>query len=265
MQPHSVEVEQTILGCMILSREAVGHAIEHLKTAEPFYDPRHAQIWKVMTDLFERNVPVDLVTLSEELKRRGELEKVGGYSYLVGLDRMVSSTANVEHYCRIVLDKWALRRLIEAGRTIVDEAFMESVDTPTLLDRAEQRVYEIADEQMRSGFLPMRKLVLHAYSTIEEYRQRKVHVTGVPSGFIDLDEMTAGFQRSDLVVIAGRPSMGKTSFALNIAENVAAKAKEKDRYTVGVFSEAAGIPAAAGRPPRDGTPRGPFRPRTVAA
>ncbi len=126
--------------------------------------------------------------------------------------------------------------MIEAGRTIVDEAFDQMEQVADLLDRSEQRIFAIANEQLRSGFVPMRKLVLHAYSEIEEYRQRKVHVTGVPSGYADLDEMTAGFQKSDFVVIAGRPSMGKTSFALNIAENVAVTSRSKDKPGVGIFS-----------------------------
>jgi replicative DNA helicase len=126
--------------------------------------------------------------------------------------------------------------MIDVSRSIVDAAYEQKEDSRTLLDNAEQRVFEIANDQLRSGFVSMNKLVLQSFTSIEEYRQRKVHVTGTPSGYYDLDELTAGFQKSDLVVIAGRPSMGKTSFALNIAENVAVRAKPKDRRPVGVFS-----------------------------
>ena len=133
-------------------------------------------------------------------------------------------------------EKAILRRLIDVGTGIVGQAYDGREDPADLLDRAEQSIFAISDERLRTGFQPMRQLVLQGYSAIEEYRQRKVHVTGVPSGFYDLDEMTAGFQKSDFVVIAGRPSMGKTALAMNIAENVAVRAKAKDRQTVAVFS-----------------------------
>jgi replicative DNA helicase len=234
--PHATEVEKAILGAMLLSREAVGQAIEILREADAFYDPKHGKIWTAMMALYERNDPIDLVTVSEELRRASQLEGVGGTPYLVSLDQFVSTPRNIDHYCNAVLEKRTLRRMIEAGRTIVDEAFDQMEQVADLLDRSEQRIFAIANEQLRSGFVPMRKLVLHAYSEIEEYRQRKVHVTGVPSGYADLDEMTAGFQKSDFVVIAGRPSMGKTSFALNIAENVAVTSRSKDKPGVGIFS-----------------------------
>ena len=236
VQPHAHEVEKSILGAMMLSRDAVGQAIEIIRSPETFYDPKHGKIWAAMMALSERNDPIDLVTVAEELRRTSSLEAVGGYTYLTSLDQFVSTPQNVEHYCKVILDKWVLRRLIQSGRAIVDEAFMEMESIADLLDRSEQQIFAIANEQLRTGFIPMRKLVLHAYSEIEDYRQRKVHVTGVPSGYMDLDEMTAGFQKSDFVVIAGRPSMGKTSFALNIAENVAIRSRAKEKPGVGIFS-----------------------------
>ncbi len=234
--PHAEDAEKAVLGSMLLSREAVGHAIEIVRSREAFYLPRHQDLWAAMMVLYERNDAIDLVTVSEELRLKNKLEFCGGYSYLTSLDQHVSSPGNIEHYCKIVLEKWTLRRLLDAGYTITDEAFAQMEPAGELLDRSEQRIFEIANDQLRKSFIPMRKLVLQAYSEIEEYRQRKVHVTGVPSGYADLDEMTAGFQRSDFVVIAGRPSMGKTSFALNIAENVAVGSKGKDKPTVAIFS-----------------------------
>jgi len=233
--PHSDDAEKAVLGSMLASPEAVTAAIQQL-TAEAFYDPRHAKIWRAMTDLFERSAPIDLVTVAEELKRRGDFDAIGGFSYLTSLDQHVTHAGNVESHAKIVLEKQTLRRMIDVSRSIVDAAYEQKEDSRTLLDSAEQRVFEIANDQLRSGFVSMNKLVLQSFSSIEEYRQRKVHVTGTPSGYYDLDELTAGFQKSDLVVIAGRPSMGKTSFALNIAENVAVRAKPKDRRPVGVFS-----------------------------
>ena len=234
--PQAEEAEKAILGSMLLSRDAVGHAVEIVRSKDAFYVPRHREIWTAMMALYEKNAAIDLVTVSEELRKRNQLEACGGYSYLTSLDQNVASPGHVEHYCKVVLDKWTLRRLLEAGHTISDEAFAEAEEVENLLDRSEQRIFEIANDQLRQGFVPMNRLVLAAFEAIDEYRKRKVHVTGIPSGYADLDEMTAGFQRADLVVIAGRPSMGKTSFALNIAENVAVGTRGKPGPGVAIFS-----------------------------
>ena len=233
--PHSEDAEKAVLGSMLASPEAVTSAIQ-LLSADAFYDPRHAKIWRAITEMFERSVPVDLVTISDELKRRNEFETVGGFSYLTSLDQYVTHPGNIESHAKIVMEKATLRRMIEVSRGIVDAAYEQKEEARVILDNAEQRVFEIANDQLRSGFVSMNKLVLQGFTAIEEYRQRKVHVTGTPTGYYDLDELTAGFQKSDFIVIAGRPSMGKTSFALNIAENVAVRAKPKDRRPVGVFS-----------------------------
>ena len=233
--PQAMDAERSVLGSMLLSRDAIATAIQNLDERD-FYRDTHRKIWRAVVELFDRNEPVDMVTLVEELKRKRDLETIGGASYLTTLDQFVATAANVEHYCKIVHEKALLRRLIDVGTGIVGEAFDQREDASELLDRAEQSIFAISDEGLRTGFQPMRTLVLQGYSAIEEYRQRKVHVTGVASGFYDLDEMTAGFQKSDFVVIAGRPSMGKTSFAMNIAENVAVRAKAKDRVAVAVFS-----------------------------
>ena len=233
--PQSIEAEQAVLGTMLASSDAVTTALQILKT-EHFYDPKHAKIWRVMADLFERSSPIDLITVSEELKRRGDFESVGEFSYLTSLDRYVTHAGNTESHATIIVEKYTLRQMIEVSRSIVDASYEQKEEARIILDTAEQKVFEIANDQLRSGFVPMNKLVLKGFSAIEEYRQRKVHVTGTPTGYYDLDEMTAGFQKSDMVIIAGRPSMGKTSFALNIAENVAVRVKPKDRRTVAVFS-----------------------------
>ena len=235
--PQAPDAERSVLGAMLLSRDAIAVAIEHLEERD-FYKEAHKRIWRAMVALFDskEGVPVDMVTLVEELKRRKEIESIGGVTYLTTLDQFVATAANVEHYCKIVREKAVLRRLIEVGTAIVGDAYEQREETGDLLDRAEQQIFAISDESLRTGFQPMRTLVLQAYQSIEEYRQRKVHVTGIASGYYDLDEMTAGFQKSDFVVIAGRPSMGKTSFAMNIAENVGARARAKDRHAVAVFS-----------------------------
>jgi replicative DNA helicase len=233
--PQALDAERSVLGAMLLSRDAIATAIQNLQE-EAFYKDAHRKIWRVIIDLFDSSTPVDMVTLVEELKKRREIEAVGGVTYLTTLDQFIATPAHVEHYCKVVHEKAILRRLIEVGTEIVGEAFDGREEPSHLLDRAEQQIFAISDERLRTGFLPMRSLVLQGYSAIEEYRQRKVHVTGVPSGFYDLDEMTAGFQKADFVVIAGRPSMGKTSFAMNIADYVAVRARGKDRQAVAVFS-----------------------------
>jgi replicative DNA helicase len=233
--PQALDAERSVLGAMLLSRDAIATAIQNLQE-EAFYKDAHRKIWRVIIDLFDGSTPADMVTLVEELKKRRELEAVGGVTYLTTLDQFIATPAHVEHYCKVVHEKAILRRLIEVGTEIVGEAFDGREDPAHLLDRAEQQIFAISDERLRTGFLPMRSLVLQGYSAIEEYRQRKVHVTGVPSGFYDLDEMTAGFQKADFVVIAGRPSMGKTSFAMNIADYVAVRARGNQRQAVAVFS-----------------------------
>ncbi len=235
LPPQALDAERSVLGSMLLSRDAIASAIQNLDE-HAFYREAHRKIWRAILELFDRSEAVDMVTLVEALNRRKELEAVGGVTYLTTLDQFVATAGNIDHYCRIVREKSILRRLIEVGTGIVGEAYEGREDPSNLLDRAEQSIFAISDERLRTGFLPMRQLVLQGYSAIEEYRQRKVHVTGVPSGFYDLDEMTAGFQKSDFVVIAGRPSMGKTALAMNIAENVAVRTKAKDRRTVAVFS-----------------------------
>ena len=235
LPPQALDAERSVLGSMLLSRDAIASAIQNLDE-HAFYREAHRKIWRAILELFDRSEAVDMVTLVEALNRRKELEAVGGVTYLTTLDQFVATAGNIDHYCKIVREKSILRRLIEVGTGIVGEAYEGREDPSNLLDRAEQSIFAISDERLRTGFLPMRQLVLQGYSAIEEYRQRKVHVTGVPSGFYDLDEMTAGFQKSDFVVIAGRPSMGKTALAMNIAENVAVRTKAKDRRTVAVFS-----------------------------
>jgi replicative DNA helicase len=233
--PQALDAERSVLGAMLLSRDAIATAIQHLQE-EAFYRDAHRKIWRVIVDLFDGSTPVDMVMLMEELKRRRELEAVGGVTYLTTLDQFIATPTHVEHYCKVVHEKAILRRLIEVGTEIVGEAFDGREEPSNLLDRAEQAIFAISDARLRTGFQPMRSLVLQGYSAIEEYRQRKVHVTGVPSGFYDLDEMTAGFQKADFVVIAGRPSMGKTAFAMNIADFVAVRSRTKDRAAVAVFS-----------------------------
>ena len=185
-----------------------------------------------MVALSERNDPIDFVTLKEELSRSGELDEVGGPAYVAALADGVPRSANVEYYARIVKEKSTLRSLIHSANKILADAYEAEQEPDLLLDEAERSIFAIAEDRIRAGFVPLRDLVQSSFATIEKLQQHKGLVTGVPTGFLDLDEMTSGLQPSDLVLVAARPSMGKTSFVLNIAQHVGTSTT----MTVGFFS-----------------------------
>lgn len=221
--PQAVDVEQSVLGAMLLEREAIPKAIEILPR-ESFYDGRHQTIYEAILSLFERGNPVDLVTLTEELKRRGENEQVGSY-YLTELTNRVASAANVEYHARIIAEKSLLRGMIETMTTVVGEAYDPSTDAFELLDRAEQEIFRISESQLRKGSRSLNDVVMESFKQLEALSNREGGITGVPSGFHRLDEMTGGWQRSDLVIIAARPSMGKTALSLAVARNASLHAE----------------------------------------
>jgi replicative DNA helicase len=228
--PHSVDAERSVLGAILLENSAINRAQEILAEDDFYRDP-HRRIFKVMAVLSERATAIDPVTVKEELVKSGDLEAVGGPAYIASLIDGVPHSSNVEHYAKIVREKAVLRRLIDAGGEIVRNAYEASRDVDEILDQSERLVFEIAQDQMRSGFLPMRAIADQSLKTIERLSEHRELVTGLATGFPTLDEMTSGLQPSDLVVIAARPGMGKTSFALNIAQHAARKGK-----SVGVFS-----------------------------
>ncbi|MCH7761837.1 hypothetical protein IIA15_10645, partial [candidate division TA06 bacterium] len=202
-EPHSIEAEAAVLGAMLLDGEAVSRVVELLgEERTAFYHPSHRTIYGTMLALYERNKPVDLVTLSEELRRRKELDSIGGSPYLATLMEQVTTAANVEYYARIVLEKGLARKVIQAGTTIVQEGYNERVEADQLLDRAESLIFSIKEKRLREGFVPMKALIHGTFGEVEELYHQKNRISGVPSGFKDLDEMTSGFQPSDLVVIA---------------------------------------------------------------
>ncbi len=230
--PHSLDAEQSVLGAMLIDAGAVGRCLELIREDDTFYREAHRKIFRAITSIHDRGEPADLVTVGEELAKKGELEQVGGPSYLASLFEQVATAANVEYYCKIILEKATLRKLIEAGTTIATEAYTAKEDSGSVLDRAEQLIFGISDTKTRSGFVALRDILGHSFEVIQELYDKKKHVTGVESGFFELDTKTAGFQPSDLVVVAGRPSMGKTSLCLNIAQHVAIK----NKIPVAVFS-----------------------------
>jgi replicative DNA helicase len=229
--PHNLEAEKSVLGAVLVNNEAFNHAAE-LIDARDFFRDAHRRIFERMVALSERGDAIDLVTLKEELARAGELEEVGGPAYVASLADGVPRSANVEHYARIVKEKSTLRNLIHSANRILATAYQAEDDADLILDDAEKAIFEIAEDRVRAGFTPLRDLVQSSFATIEKLQQHKGMVTGVPTGFVDLDEMTSGLQPSDLVLVAARPSMGKTSFVLNIAQHVGIQTD----MTVGFFS-----------------------------
>jgi replicative DNA helicase len=229
--PHNLEAEKCVLGAILINNHAFNQAAEVID-AQDFFRDAHRRIFDKIVALTDRSQPIDLVTLKDELTRSGELDEVGGPAYISALADGVPRSSNIEYYARIVKEKSTLRRLIQSANDVLVRAYDAEEDADTLLDEAERSIFQIAEHRLRTGFVPLSELVGSSYQIIERLQEHKGLVTGVPSGFVDLDELTSGFQKSDLVIVAARPSMGKTSFVLNIALNCGIEAGK----TVGVFS-----------------------------
>ncbi|MBB3110893.1 replicative DNA helicase [Paenibacillus phyllosphaerae] len=229
--PQNTEAEQAVLGAVLLQTEALVTTMERLRS-EDFYTPSHQLIYEAMIELGEANQPIDLVTLTAHLQGKQQLEEVGGVSYLAKLGNAVPTAANVDYYAQIVEEKSLLRRLIRTATQIVSNGYAAADDIGLMLSDAEQRILELSNRRSSSGFISIREVLMEAFEKVEQLYSNKGTSTGIPSGFIDLDKMTAGFQRNDLIIVAARPSVGKTAFALNIAQNVGVRAKE----TVAIFS-----------------------------
>ncbi len=229
--PHSLEAEQSVLGAMIIDKAAINTAIEILKP-EDFYREANREIFETIIELFNKNEPVDLITLSEELKNRGTLENVGGLTYLANLSSGVSTTANTKYYCEIVEEKSILRRLIKTCDDIMGKSYESSEEVSSIIEQAEKGIFDITQGRDREGFIPIKDALLESFSKMEEMAAKGGGITGLTSGFIDLDNKLSGLQKSDLVLLAARPSMGKTALGLNIALNSALKEDAR----VAVFS-----------------------------
>ncbi len=229
--PHNLEAERSVLGAILLHNDAFNLAAEVIDSGDFFRDA-HRRIFDKMVALAERNGAIDLVTLKDELTRAGELDEVGGPAYIAALVDGVPRSMNVEHYARIIKEKATLRNLIFSANKILTTAYEGAEDADLILDQAEHAIFAIADDKVRDGFVSLRDLAHASLDTIEKLQSRKELVTGVPTGFTDLDEMTSGLQPSDLIIVAARPSMGKTSLCLNIAQHVGTKTD----MTVGIFS-----------------------------
>ncbi|PWW08811.1 primary replicative DNA helicase [Paenibacillus cellulosilyticus] len=229
--PQNLEAEQAILGAVLLQGEALITAMERVKS-DDFYSAAHQRIFEAMVELGEGGQPIDLVTLTAYLQDRQMLEEAGGITYLAKLANAVPTAANVEYYAQIVEEKSMLRRLIRTATNIVSSGYAAEDDVGALLGEAEQKILEISNRRSSSGFISIRDVLMEVFERVEMLYSNKGGSSGIPSGFSDLDKMTSGFQRSDLIIVAARPSVGKTAFALNIAQNVGVRAKE----TVAIFS-----------------------------
>ncbi len=224
--PHNDEAERSVLGSILMDKE-VFFAVSDIVKAEDFYAPAHQEIYRAMTDLYQQDAPIDIVTVSESLVRRKSLEAVGGRAYVALLSTEVPTTANAVQYARIVTEKASLRRLIAAAGSIVEESFSEKIDPQIVLDHAEQQIFDIAKNSQHSEFSYIREILGVNLERIREAEKNGGQLPGVSSGFKTLDKVTLGFQPSQLTIIAARPSMGKTAFALNIAQHAAVKQKKR--------------------------------------
>lgn len=231
IQPQAVEAEQAVLGAMLSSKEAVSKALEWLDQ-EHFYKAAHVKIFQVMTKLFSEGEPIDTISVIDRLKKNKDLEAVGGAYYVTGLVESVPTVANVESYAKIVLEKAMLRELILVSHNLSKDAYDAHQDVDEILDEAERAIFAISQRRLRGGFQHINPILVETFERLDRIHSRPGSVTGVPSGLLDLDEITSGFQQGELIVVAGRPGMGKTALALTILRNAAIDHK----IPVGMFS-----------------------------
>jgi replicative DNA helicase len=231
LPPQNVEAEQSVLGGILIENDAINKVLEIL-TPEDFYRDAHRRIYNALINLSSRDEPADLITLTNELRKIDQLDAAGGASYITSLIDSVPTAANIEYYAKIVKEKSILRQLIQTSTEIITESYQDRSDVESFLDEAERSIFQISENRVRPSFYPIRDIVKQSFRTLERLYEKKELVTGVPSGFKELDQMTAGFQPSDLIIVAGRPSMGKTAFCLNVVQYAAIE----KRTPVAVFS-----------------------------
>ncbi|QKJ29881.1 replicative DNA helicase [Mucilaginibacter mali] len=220
LPPQALDLEQAVLGALMLEKDALSSVIDIIKP-EVFYEERNQKIFEAIRVLFERTSPVDILTVTAQLRQQGELEMIGGAYYITELTNRVASAANIEYHARIIIQKYIQRELIRISTETISNAYDDTSDVLDLLDKAEKNLFEIAQNNLRRDSRKMDDLVQEALRDIEALKDKKDGLTGIPSGFTDLDRMTSGWQKSDLVIIAARPAMGKTAFVLSCARNAA--------------------------------------------
>ena len=220
--PHSEPAERSVLGSILIDRDCYYKVSDYIK-AEDFYSPAHKEIYAAMYELAKESQPIDIVTVAECLKKRKALDAAGGRAYLSGLSQEVPTTANAVQYAKIVAEKAVLRNLISASSDIVEKSYAENIDSQLVLDHAEQVIFDIAGKRQQTQFTPLKDVLEQNIKTIHEVEANGGKLPGIPSGFLELDKKTSGFQNSDLIILAARPSMGKSAFALNVAQYAALK------------------------------------------
>ncbi len=231
LPPQNVEAEQSVLGGILIENESINKVMEIL-TIDDFYRDAHRKIFNALIDLSERDEPADLITLTNELRKIDQLDPIGGASYLASLIDSVPTAANIEYYAKIVREKAILRKLIQTSTEIITQSYQDRGDVEGFLDEAERAIFEISEKRVKPSFYSIRDIVKESFKTLERLFEKKELVTGVPSGFKELDRLTAGFHASDLIIVAGRPSMGKTALCLNLTQYAAIE----KRVPVAIFS-----------------------------
>jgi len=230
--PQNIEAEQAVLGGILIDNEAI-HQVLEIVEVEDFYRESHRKIFLVFLELYEQNQPIDLVTVCEALQKKQQLEEVGGATFLASLVEVIPTASNIAYYAKIVKEKSILRKLITSATYIINQCVAPTDENiEEILDKAEQTIFEVSEERIQTSYYPLKDVIKSTFQTIQSITQKDSYITGIPTGFFDFDRLTSGFQPSDLIIIAGRPSMGKTAFALNIAANAASKHK----IPVGIFS-----------------------------
>lgn len=226
MPPQSLEAEMSILGGILIDNDAINRVLEILEPQD-FYREVHRKLFGAMLELSDRREPCDLITLTETLKRRGDLDSCGGASYLATLVDYVPTAANISYYCKIVKERALNRRLISVATEIVTKGYEAQEDVNEMLDSAQKALFDLAENKLRPQYYPVKDVIKDTFKMLQTLYEKKEAITGIPTGYLDLDHMTAGFQPGDLIIIAARPSMGKTTLALNIASHASAEAKER--------------------------------------
>ncbi len=231
LPPQNIEAEMSVLGSLMLDKEAI-IKIANLIRLGDFYRDNHNLIYEAILELYEKNEPIDVLSLANRLEEKKQLEKIGGSSYLASLVNSVPSSSNVVHYAKVVQKKSTLRKLIEAANEILELGYQEGEDVEKMLDMAEQKLFAVSQKYIKQDFVPIKSILESAFNRIDELHKGDHKMRGIPSGFPDMDKVLAGFQKSDLVILAARPSIGKTTLALDLARSVASK----EKIPVGVFS-----------------------------
>ncbi len=229
--PQNIEMEQSLLGSLLIDKDAIVK-IADIITADDFYKDSHRLVFETMKELYERREPIDLLSLGSRLEEKNKLEIIGGRTYLTSLANAVPTSSHVVHYAQVVQSKATLRRLLKAASEITELGYRETEEINQLLDQAEQKLFSVSQKYLKRTFIPINDVLTDAFDRIDELHRESGKLRGIPTHFLDLDYILAGLQKSDLIILAARPSVGKTTLALDIVRNVAIKSKE----TVGVFS-----------------------------